>query len=222
MCLTLWKTRENALAHPEVEPIHRTLETGFVLIDEGLKLLEQHLDDSDLARLAGVFLLKGKNLALGCYSLSLDGLAQESGALLRPLLEALEKAQYLRTVPGAIERVQNSDFPEAGDIAKAVGGSFRELKRYLSDNASHARLEFYALRHLIRFKEELIPEFVTMQPFRIEVVRQNLIITGVFVHHLLTEAMLCIQEVYGGCPGDLIDRADLFRRHILLHKELDE
>lgn len=219
--MTLWQVREQALAHPDLKSLHKLLETGFDLFDQGLKMLERHFGDHDLARLAGVFLLKGKNLAVGCYSLTLDGMAQESGALLRPFLEALEKAQYLRTVPGAIQRVQEDDFPKAGEIAKAIDSSFKDVRDYLNNSASHTRLDFHALHNLVRVSEEGL-ELVTRQPFRVKTTAKNLITLAAFVEYLLRELLLCLQEVEGECPESLIDQEELYRRSVLLHYELEQ
>lgn len=59
----------------------------FSLLDRCIAHLESRAGVSTLARSAGLATAKGKLLGQGCYSLILDGLAQESGALLRPLLE---------------------------------------------------------------------------------------------------------------------------------------
>jgi hypothetical protein len=50
-----------------------------------------------------VTLVKAKNLALGSYSLVLDGLGQEAGALMRPMIEYAELLAYFRLHPEMVK-----------------------------------------------------------------------------------------------------------------------
>jgi hypothetical protein len=71
-------------------------------------------------------------MTLGVYSLMLDGLGQEAGALLRPLIETLELLVYLRLEPARIDQAIEEKLPSAGQIAKKIEGEF--LYRTLSMN----------------------------------------------------------------------------------------
>ncbi len=67
---------------------------AFDLLDECVVRLETEHGSEPSSRVCALTLLKGRNLLLGSYGLSLDGLAQEAGALLRPFIEVFEKMVY--------------------------------------------------------------------------------------------------------------------------------
>jgi hypothetical protein len=98
---------------------------GYTLVDETItrfNQISQHDKSNFTGRFARVCALttaKGRNLLLGCHSLALDGLAQESGALLRPLLESV------------------------------ITGQFQFLRDHLNEQASHFSLGFYSVFHLL-------------------------------------------------------------------------
>lgn len=66
------------------------------------------------ARVCGLTLLKAKHLALGAYSLILDGLGQEAGALLRPFIEYTELLTYFRKFPSKVDAAIKGKLPSAG------------------------------------------------------------------------------------------------------------
>jgi len=69
-------------------------------------------------RVCAAVTMKGRNLALGCYSLALDGLAQESGAILRPCSKSIELLEYLRDILGRSIRLSPVPFRE---LANGLG-----------------------------------------------------------------------------------------------------
>jgi hypothetical protein len=86
--MDLWLTRadsQRALT-AALTPLADLLNDTFGMIDE----CATRLDDlqTPFGRVSALVMIKGRNLALGCYSLSLDALAQEgahcSGLSLRP------------------------------------------------------------------------------------------------------------------------------------------
>ena len=115
-----------------LEPLGVLLEGAFLRVDEAVDYFQKFLlaDPADSGRVCAVTVIKGRNLALGCYSLALDGLAQESGALLRPLLEAIELLGYLRTVPGAVDKAVDGKLPNAGKRAKKIESPFWDLREH--------------------------------------------------------------------------------------------
>jgi len=129
-------------------------------------------------------------LALGCYSLALDGLAQESGALLRPLLEAVELLGYLRAVPGAIDRALDGKLPNAGKRAREIGSPFQDLREHLNLWASHLGFGGASLRHLLDISAG---RFRGVQQFDEAVLEQNLAAIFAFTAILAREAALCFQ-----------------------------
>lgn len=94
-------------------------------------------------------IIKGRNLGLACYSLMLDGLAQEGGAVLRPLLESIELTTYFRLDPSRVEDFLNDRLPRAGEIAQQINGRFHALRKYLNDHSSHFGLTFENIQHIV-------------------------------------------------------------------------
>jgi hypothetical protein len=119
----MWTTRreaENALEGP-LEPFERLLHEAFSLIDETIPKLEGI--NPPFGTVCALVLVKGRNLAFGCYSLSLDALAQEAGALFRPLIESVELLTYLELDPTRVTEAVEERLPKAGKIAERIGAS---------------------------------------------------------------------------------------------------
>ena len=79
----------------------------------------------------------------------LDGLAQQSGALLRPLVEVAEFLTYLHTDDRAEREFREDKLPSAGKIAKRINGQLKFLRDYLNEDASHLNFSFDSLRHIV-------------------------------------------------------------------------
>jgi hypothetical protein len=94
--------------------------------------LETEYGAEPYSRVAALTLIKARNLLLASYSLSIDGLAQEAGALLRPFLEAFEKMVYFNEDRSRIEEAINGRLPSAGEIAKRIQGPFKCLRDHLN------------------------------------------------------------------------------------------
>ena len=111
-----WQTRSLSWAHLQekfpsrVSVILRTIE----LLDRCVDEYELHASSDTYARICGLTLLKAKNLALAALSVVLDGLGQEAGALLRPMVEYIELLTYLRQFPQEAARAAENDLPKAG------------------------------------------------------------------------------------------------------------
>lgn len=152
--MELWTTRTEALAYLETQCPGRlaVLSQAFELIDLSVDAYESLAGGGVYARICGLTLLKAKHLAVGAYSLILDGLAQESGALLRPFIEYGELLTYFRKFPEMAERAAENDLPKAGERAKAIGGIYKEFREHLSSHASHSSYSQYSLAHLLEPK----------------------------------------------------------------------
>lgn len=109
--MALWETREKAVAalRGELVAEEQILQDLFDSVDECAKSLGAI--DSAFTRVTALSLIKARNLALGCYSLSLDGLAQEGGALFRPLVEVQELLIYFLLDPKRIEEALEERLP---------------------------------------------------------------------------------------------------------------
>ena len=100
---SLWNTRrqaERALTE-DLEPFAGLLNESFSALDDCVDRLERL--SQPFGRVCALVLIKARNLGLGCYSLSLDALAQEAGALFRPALECLELLTYIRLDPMRVD-----------------------------------------------------------------------------------------------------------------------
>jgi hypothetical protein len=186
----LWEARQSALSDDSLSRELAVIEDLFWALERILEDLHR-LNASKKSSLCALVGAKGRNLAHGCYSLALDGLAQESGALLRPLLEAIELMRYLRTVPDAITEAMGGRLPRAGDRAKKINGFLRPIREYLNENASHLAFTYESMRHLFDLEGERMR---VLQPHRASVLRVNLKQLYFFTHLLAKEAIDCLNE----------------------------
>jgi hypothetical protein len=152
--MELWTARTEAVTYLEASHPNRiaVLSRTFELIDLSVDAYESLADGDVYARICGLTLLKAKHLAVGAYSLILDGLAQEAGALIRPFIEYSELLIYFRQFPEMAERAAENDLPKAGERARAIGGMFKEFREHLNSHASHSSYSHYSLSHLLEPK----------------------------------------------------------------------
>ena len=147
----LWTTRDESIAY-----MHRSHPSRLDVMNRSFDLLDQIVDafeavsqESAYARVCGLTLLKAKNLAFGSYSLILDGLGQETGALMRPMIEYLELLIYFRMFPESVEKATTNTLPSAGKRAEAINGIYKEFREHLNTHASHSSFSDYSLLHLL-------------------------------------------------------------------------
>lgn len=187
----LWRTREAATAalSTTMKDEAAIVENTFGVIDEIIELFDSRMANDSYARACGFTLAKARNLALGCYDLVLNGLGQEAGALMRPLIEAHELLVYFRLEPSRVEDALQGHLPPAGEIAKLIKGQFHGFRKHLSEHASHFGFTTYSLRHLLDGKELKIR---TAQPMLPIVLRRNLRDLWLHMILLLSEAFRCL------------------------------
>jgi hypothetical protein len=192
--MNLWTCREESYAalRATLGPLASLLDSAFARVDEAVDYFQEFLLTTPApdGRVCAVTVIKGRNLALGCYGLALDGLAQESGALLRPLLETIELLTYLRSVPGAVDNALVGKLPKAGKRAAEIGSPFQELREHLNVHASHLGFGADSKRHLLDIPAG---RFRAVQPFNQAVLEQNMAMLFVFTASLAREAALCFQ-----------------------------
>jgi len=192
--MNLWTCREesNAALQATLGPLASLLESAFTRVDEAVDYFQRFLltADAPAGRVCAVTVIKGRNLALGCYSLALDGLAQESGALLRPLLVTIELLTYLRATPGAVDKALDAKLPKAGKRAAEISSPFQELREHLNAYASHLGFGADSMRHILDIPAG---RFRAVQPFNKAVLEQNMATLFVFTAILAREAALCFQ-----------------------------
>ncbi len=147
--MPLWKARTEALTFLRRERLAQieVIDDLFLLADECVDAYELQADDL-YSIVCGLTTLKAKNLALGMYSLTLDGLAQEAGALARPFIEYTELLTYFRMLPEAVNDALRGDLPSAGKRAQKIGGIYRPFREHLNEHASHGSYSSHSLAHL--------------------------------------------------------------------------
>lgn len=154
--MNLWSTREQSIRWLQKELLQESevIKHGFELIDDGIKLFERaggdegETLDGQFCRVCCVTLSKSSHFLLACYSLALDGLAQESGAILRPFIESYELLVYLRLDKSRVIQVLDENLPTSGVIAKKVTGDFKDLREHLNISASHFSYKIESVKHL--------------------------------------------------------------------------
>jgi len=176
----------------------------YDLIDRCVDEYEAFAKASTYARICGLALLKGKNLSQGALSLILDGLGQEAGALLRPMIEYSELLTYLRKFPDEAEKAAENNLPKAGLRAKAVNGIFHGLREHLNEHASHSSFSHYSLSHL------LTPEltFRKIQQFVPKVLEKNFRDFTVQLQLMLQEGVLALEPLRSTRLYELAHAAD--------------
>jgi hypothetical protein len=204
----LWETREQALA-----ALQGDLQERAEVIKETFELIDECIDrfkaiDSPFGRVCGLTLVKGRNMALGVYSLILDGLGQEAGALLRPLIETLELLVYLRLDPVRVEQAIEGKLPPAGKIAKKIEGEFKDLRQHLNEHASHFGFTYESLKHIVDWREIT---WRTSQPYNEVVFRTNLGTLFLFAIRLAIEGINCVSAAQTMLDNELADRIESHR-----------
>lgn len=149
---SIWDTRTQSTKaiETELQSEASIIYQAFSLIDEIIVVFQTQ--DTAFSRVTGLTLLKGRHFAEGIYSLALDGLAQEAGALLRPLIECLELLTYFCNDPQRVNEALDEKLPSAGEIGKRIQGKYQRLRDYLNKHASHFSFASESLSHLVDFK----------------------------------------------------------------------
>jgi hypothetical protein len=169
--LPLWKARTEALTFLRRERSTQieVIEQLFMLADDCVDAYESQEDDL-YSVVCGLTTLKAKNLAHGMYSLTLDGLGQEAGALARPFVEYTELLTYFRMLPEAVNDALAGELPSAGLVAKKVEGIYRPFRQHLNEHASHAAYSIHSLAHLRDPTTKRLKKLQVMHP---EVIERN-------------------------------------------------
>jgi hypothetical protein len=197
---SLWEVRQQAAlaVSGELKPFESMIAEALDLID--YCALRLHGLEGPSGIVCALVLAKARNLAVGCYSLSLDALGQEGGALFRPLVECLEALTYFKLDPQRIAEALEGRLPTAGVIAQSIEGNFKSLREYLNSHASHLSVTPEAMQHLIDVKGGRLR---LVQAHSTPVLRQNLGTLLVALTWLAIEALNCV-SVLGGTVDDAV------------------
>lgn len=170
----------------------------------------------------GLVISKARRLLLALYSLTLDGIGQEAGALLRPILECLELLVYLNEDPARIREAKEERLPKAGIIAKKIGGKLKGLRDHLSQHASHLSLKDESIQHL-RHGEQLRPAAEPV--FNSEQFARNIGDLCLFLQMVALQAVVSLDKIDSGCADDLArhvaETTERMRNVFALSGELD-
>jgi hypothetical protein len=205
----MWSTRRQAerALNEGLAPFAALIDETFSALDDCLDRLERQ--SQPFGRICALVLIKARNLAFGCYSLSLDALAQEAGALFRPLLECLELLTYFRLDPMRINEALEDRLPKAGVIARKIEGKFKGLRDHLNAHASHLSVSPEAMAHLVDFRAGRLRP---VQPYNEDVLRGNLRTLLAVLIWLAIEAVNCVSVGEGEIDNALADRVEDIKR----------
>lgn len=217
--MQIWKTRQqsNIWLHNELAKEAEVIHEGFELLSNCTELFDQigsnegETSVGKFSRLCNITLGKSTHFLLGCYSLVLDGLAQESGAILRPLIETYELMVYLRLDVGKVDELIDGKKPSAGIIAKRIGGDFKDLREHLNVNASHFGYEIDSVRHLFDANFKIRP----FPSHSIDVFRKNLALLNAFQVFVIFEAVNCLSTASYNTE-EIADKAESWRESSVL------
>ena len=125
--MDIWNVRNQALAalDTDLKQEKELLDEGFLLLEQCIELLCSYTDDDDQDKATFIAyccaaLVKARRLALSSYSLCLDGLAFEAGALMRTLIEGWQTLIFFRLDPQRIKLAVDEKMPTAGEIAQKI------------------------------------------------------------------------------------------------------
>ena len=207
--MNLWHAREKSMEWLSKELVAQEslLGQGFELLDECISLLNQYdkeHDDELHARFTGVVnlaLAKTRNLLLGSYSMMLNALAKEAGALHRLILEAYELLIYFRLDPARAGQAIDGKLPKSGEITKVIEGEFQDLRSYLITHATHLSLCYESFRYLL---EDQAFENKDAQSHNIKTLNNNLTTLNTVQVMVVAEAIRCLNAI-DYTPNSLID-----------------
>lgn len=214
MRLPLWKARTEALTFLRRERPAQigVIEELFAFADDCVDAYESQGDDL-YCNVCGLTTLKAKNLALGMYSLTLDGLAQEAGALARPFIEYTELLSYFRMLPDAVNDALAGELPSAGKRSKRIEGIYQPFREHLNEHASHGSYSSHSLAHLRDPTTKNLRKLQVMQPAVLERNVGDFAVQFVF---MLQESVLGLKQSpdQSSLPF-LASRCDELRQRIL-------
>lgn len=198
-----------------LECLKKQYKDVYCLLEETLGIMYflcDHANDNDAYnRVIGLLLTKGILIWKSMYSITIDGHAQESGALLRYLVELFELIKYLREDETRISEVLNDKLPTAGRRAQKINGEFKFLRDYLNKNGSHLNITYDSFRHIYDSKEYMLKPTQIVSPQVLCTNAQMLCTFGYFFVFEVTVALFKKVTV----PEELIDRVDLVKEKLL-------
>jgi len=212
--IDIWNVRNQASAalDSDLKQEKELLNEGFALLDQCVKCFRAYSDDNDQDKATFTIyccatLVKARRLALSSYSLCLDGLALEAGALMRTLIEGWQILIFFRLDPQRVKLAVDDNMPSAGDIAKAIDDknhneikeALWELRKHYNQFSSHFSLQQKALAPISIF-------------FDGESLRTNMRSLFTVIGQILYETAFCISVIHQ-IDSSLAERIDAFREN---------
>lgn len=187
----MWETRQQALAATESELRNeaRLLDTAFRLLDRGIEEVASKSAQDNYASAVLVILVKAKHLGIASYSLALDSLGQEAGALARVWIEALELLRYLALDTSRVQEVFGQRLPSPGTIGKKIDGQAQVLRNLFNESASHFSFDVRSVIHIVNPETQAVR---TAPEFKVHVLRANMAVVYWFLHFTLVEALVAM------------------------------
>jgi hypothetical protein len=194
--MNLWAVRAAAERYLETEmPSERQLlDRAFQQAEYLAERLAGMEPGTPFSRMTGLVAAKARRLAHACYSLALDALAQESGAVARVWLESIELLTYLRLAPERAEGILNGKLPSAGERAKKINSQASALRKMWNETASHIGFDWNTWRH---FFNHGTGQIRARQGFNSPVLRTNLGLVFALMTWTIRETALCLNTAQG-------------------------
>lgn len=202
--MDLWQVRNQAVASlsADLKRENEVIEGCFALFDECIKrfysLAKSGNPKESFSLVCGQTILKARRLAMGSYSLCLDGLVLEAGALARSLIEAWELMIFFYQKPERVRLVFEDKPLKAGEVAKAINdgmhNDLKGLRDYYNANTSHISFQ----------KDALVP---VMMIYSKEDLKRDMRSLYSLMRHIAFDALPCL-ELIGVLDQALIDAVE--------------
>lgn len=195
----MWEARQQAILSTEAElrSEARLLDTTFRLLDRAIDELAGRSSADNYASVALVILVKAKHLGIASYSLALDSLGQEAGAVARVWIEALELLRYLALDTSRVQEVFEQRLPSPGAIGKKIDGQAQALRSLFNESASHFRFDVRSVLHIVNPDTRAVR---TAPEFKAPVLKANMTVVYWFMHFTLVEAVIALD--IAGAPNE--------------------
>lgn len=195
----MWESRQQALAAAENELRNEAqlLDSGFTLLDRAIERSTMKSEADTYVSVVLVILVKAKHLALASYSLALDALGQEAGALARVWIEALELLRYLALDTARVQEVFEQRLPSPGAIGKKIDGQAQALRGLFNESASHFGFDVRSIIHIVDPNTSAVR---TAPEFNANVLKANMTVVYWFLHFTLVEAIVALGTA--GLPNE--------------------
>lgn len=187
--MSIWDDREKSIDFMNTNYLEQKnfIDALYQTIDDCIDICEKETENQYL-RMCGLTMIKAKNYSVAMYSVILDGLAQESGALLRSFIETIELLTYFREDPSRIDQVAKKSLPSAEERTQQITIDFKELRNRLNIDAPDHYFNEYLINKDGPFKK--IPEFSEIDLrkhlglfYRLLLILESEAIAAIAVHH---------------------------------------